>query len=105
MLKSFLLSATLAATTAVGFYFPSSAAAEGEACVPSCTGSCGRGRPCEYRAKELAVTNPALPTATPEAPVQMVDPPAVETPQPPIETPAAPSGRGNRRGRGIRGRG
>jgi hypothetical protein len=104
MLKSILLSATLVATAVLGSISltPTSAAAEGEVCTPSCTGSCGRSRPCDYRAKELSLTAPALPTPQGDAPVQMVDPPSVETPQPPVETPPArpPRGRGTIRGRG-----
>ncbi len=104
MLKSILLSATLVATAVLGSISltPTSASAEGEVCTPSCTGSCGRSRPCDYRAKELSLTTSPLPTPQGDAPVQMVDPPAVETPQPPVETQPVrpPRGRGNIRGRG-----
>lgn len=106
MLKSILLSTTLVATAVLGLapFTLTAATAEGETCVPSCTGSCGRSRPCEYRAKEMSLTAPTLPTATPDQPVQMVDPPAVETPMPPVEQ--SPVRTPNRRGRGnIRGRG
>jgi hypothetical protein len=97
MLKSIVRSATLVAAAVLGLTSSPAFAADN-----TCTGHCTRTRPCEYNAKALSLTAPALPVPQGDAPVQMIDPPAVETPQAPapIPDPAPRRRRGSIRGRG-----
>jgi hypothetical protein len=96
MLKSIIRSTTLVAAAVLGLTSTPAFAADN-----TCVGQCSRTRPCEYNAKALSLTAPALPVPQGDAPVQMIDPPAVETPQAPPEViPTPPRRRGSIRGRG-----
>jgi hypothetical protein len=98
MIKSIIRSASLVAAAVLGLTSLPAFAADN-----TCTGHCTRTRPCEYRAKEVSLTAPALPVPQGDAPVQMIDPPQVETPQAaPQPAPVTPRPRRgpNRRGLG-----
>jgi hypothetical protein len=97
MLKSMIRSASLVAAAVLGLTSVPAFASDN-----TCLGHCTRTRPCEYRAKEVSLTAPALPVPQGDAPVQMIDPPVVETPQaaPTPVTPPAPRRGRNRRGLG-----
>jgi hypothetical protein len=100
MLKSIVRSTTLVAAAVLGLTSTPAFANDN-----TCVSNCSRTRACEYRAKAVALTAPALPVPQGDAPVQMIDPPAVETPQAiPQPAPLPAPGTGRRRG-SIRGRG
>jgi hypothetical protein len=88
MIKSILRSASLMTLAVIGFTSVP-AFANGN----TCESSCARTRACEYRAKELTLTEPPALTPTPDPPVQLVDPPAFNTPTspPPAQIPTRPN--------------
>jgi hypothetical protein len=97
MIKSIIRSASLVAAAVLGLTSVPALANDN-----TCLGHCTRVRPCEYRAKEVSLTAPALPVPQGNAPVQMVDPPAVETPQAaPQPVPSIPTPRRGRNRRGL----
>jgi hypothetical protein len=96
MLKSILRYASLMTLAVIGF-----SSVPAFANSNTCESSCPRTRACEYRAKELTLTEPTPLTPTQDPPVQLVDPPAFTTPMSPVPTPVVPRNPGRPpRGRG-----